>query len=227
MAPPPIEPSAGWGSSPATGRGGDSGTERPERGELHIKERRSWRTWQLAMACAVTALIGMYLGHGSGSPSASGAGTSGSAYHVPPPSASASGTATTTTVAQSASSATTTSLPTTATTAPTAATGTATVLVPRYQAQGNWTSTAFTITGGTWNIGWAFQCSPVPASGPSFQVFVVKSGAAPAPPAAVSQTGASGQSINAQTSLGAQQLVVQAPAGCIWVVKVTGVGTAG
>ena len=39
---------------------------------------------------------------------------------------------------------------------------------------------------------------------------------------AISETGPSGQSVTSQSSLGAQTLVVQAPASCTWVVKVTG-----
>ena len=44
---------------------------------------------------------------------------------------------------------------------------------------GNWTSPSFNIAGGTWNIGWAFQCAPAPTGGPSFQIFVVNTGAPP------------------------------------------------
>jgi hypothetical protein len=87
---------------------------------------------------------------------------------------------------------------------------------------GNWTSTPFTTTAAGWNIGWAFRCTPAPAGGPSFQVYVTKVGAAPSGTAAVSQTGASNQSVTSQSSLGQQTLVVQAPASCVWIVKVTG-----
>jgi hypothetical protein len=88
--------------------------------------------------------------------------------------------------------------------------------------QGNWTSPTFTTTAAGWNIGWAFRCSPAPASGPSFQVFVTAAGSSPTGTPAISETGASGQSVTAQSSLGAQTLVVQAPATCTWAVKVTG-----
>jgi hypothetical protein len=90
------------------------------------------------------------------------------------------------------------------------------------QSQGNWTSPAFTITAPSWNIGWAFQCSPAPTAGTSFQVFVTPAGASPGSAAAISETGGSGQAVTAQSSLGKQTLVVEAPANCAWAVKVTG-----
>jgi hypothetical protein len=73
-----------------------------------------------------------------------------------------------------------------------------------------------------WNIGWAFQCTPAPASGPSLQVFVTPVGGAPSGTPAIGETGASGQSVTSQPTVGQQTLVVEAPANCIWVVKVTG-----
>jgi len=88
--------------------------------------------------------------------------------------------------------------------------------------QGNWTSTSFTTTAAPWNIGWAFRCAPAPASGPSFVVMVTPAGSAPTGTPAISETGPSGQSVTAQSSTGAQTLVVQAPASCVWIVKVTG-----
>jgi hypothetical protein len=53
-------------------------------------------------------------------------------------------------------------------------------------------------------------------------VFVTAAGASPGATPAISETGGSGQSVTAQTSLGKQTLVVQAPANCAWAVKVTG-----
>jgi hypothetical protein len=97
------------------------------------------------------------------------------------------------------------------------------VLVGPFQSHGNWTSPQFTIGGGTWNIGWAFQCTPAPVAGPAFQVFVVADGASPTGTPAVSETGGSGQSVTAQSTSGSQQLVVQAGANCEWAVKVTGI----
>jgi hypothetical protein len=87
---------------------------------------------------------------------------------------------------------------------------------------GNWTSPAFTITAASWNIGWAFQCTPVPASGLSFQIFVTTVGVSPSGTAVVSESGGSGQSVTAQTTTGQQELVIEAPSNCKWVVKVTG-----
>jgi hypothetical protein len=53
-------------------------------------------------------------------------------------------------------------------------------------------------------------------------VFVTTVGGTPSGVPAINQSGASGQSITTQSSLGQQTLVVDAPATCEWVVKVTG-----
>jgi hypothetical protein len=90
------------------------------------------------------------------------------------------------------------------------------------QSQGNWTSTPFTIATGPWNIGWAFRCTPAPTAGESFQVFVIPAGGTPGATPAVNETGASGQSVTSQSSVGSQKIMVQAPGNCIWAVKVTG-----
>jgi hypothetical protein len=103
-----------------------------------------------------------------------------------------------------------------------AAVGPATVLVPEVQQTGNWTSPAFTIAGGTWNIGWAFQCTPAPAGGPSFQIFVVAAGGAPGATPAVTSSTASGSAVTPQTTPGSQQVIVQTTASCRWALKVTG-----
>ena len=92
------------------------------------------------------------------------------------------------------------------------------------QSQGNWTSTPFTIASGTWNIGWAFRCTPLPIAGAVFQVLVVPAGGAPGATPAVSEAGDSGQSVTSQTSVGSQELIVRASSNCIWAVKVTGLG---
>ncbi len=209
--------------------GGDalaSSDHAPERGELKIKERRTWRTWQLLTAILVAAIFGMWINGDTGG--ASSASSSGSGK-LPPPSAAASGSsaASTTTTAAGGSTTTTAAGGSTTTTAASstsssAAAGPARVLLESPQLKGNWTSTSFTTTAAPWNIGWAFQCAPAPAAGPSFQVFVTPAGSAASGTPAISETGASGQSVTTASSLGAQTLVVQAPASCTWIVKVTG-----
>jgi hypothetical protein len=226
----------------------------PAPGSLGIKEKRTWKTWQLAIAVVAAALVGMLLNYRTVDASGSGSsGTSGGgAYTLPP----AGGGSTSTTVAPGGGSTPTTVAPggsSTTTSAPTAGTSTTTstasgkskgttksstsstigsttttsipparLLLGPTQSEGNWTSPPFTITAPAWNIGWAFQCTPAPTTGTSFQVFVTAAGAAPGSAAAVSETGASGQAVTAQTSLGKQTLVVEAPANCAWAVKVTG-----
>ena len=201
----------------------------PAPGELHIKGKRTWRTWQVAVAVVVAILVGMGLNyHTVGSSQASTA----KAYSLPPPARSGSTTATTVapttaglhgaaTTTTSAAGGTTTTTPGSSTTT-TAAAGPARVLLSSAQMSGNWTSTAFTTTAANWSIGWAFRCTPPPAGGPAFQIFVTPVGGKPTGTAAVSQTAASGQSVTTQSSLGQQTLVVQTSASCVWVVKVTG-----
>jgi hypothetical protein len=205
----------------------DSTEYMPAPGELHIKEKRTWRTWQVAVAMALAALVGMLLNyHTVGSSQASTA----KAYSLPPPAKSGSTTSTTvsptSTGSKGASTTTTAAGGTTTTTSAssttTAAAGPARVLLSSAQMSGNWTSTAFTTTAASWSIGWAFRCTPPPAGGPAFQIFVTPVGGKPTGTAAVSQTASSGQSVTSQSSLGQQTLVVQTSASCVWVVKVTG-----
>lgn len=218
----------------------------PEKGELKIKERRTWKTWQLAVVAVAAAVLGMWFNGNAGSASGTSATTG---YKLPPasgsspattvagtsPAGGAAASATTTTTAGGTSTSTTVPGAVSAaggastgvaggstTTSPPAAVGPPTVLVPETQQTGNWTSPAFTIAGGTWNIGWAFQCAPAPSGGPSFQVFAVTNGGAPSGSPAVTSTAASGQAVTPLTSTGSQQVIVQTTAACRWAVKVTG-----
>ena len=100
---------------------------------------------------------------------------------------------------------TTTTSATDSTSTTTAATvGPPTILVPATQQTGNWTSPAFTIAGGQWDIGWAFQCSPTPTSAPGLQIFAVNAGANPAGTPAVTSSAASGQSVTTLSSTGSR-----------------------
>ena len=227
--PPPTESDPG--SLPVNPQGAlppDQTEYTPAPGELHIKEKRTWRTWQVAVAVVAAILVGMGLNyHTVGSSQASTA----KAYSLPPPARSGSTTATTVapatgsshgaTTSTTAAGGTTTTTPGSSTTT-TAAAGPARVLLSSAQMSGNWTSTAFTTTAANWSIGWAFRCTPPPAGGPAFQIFVTPVGGKPTGTAAVSQTASSGQSVTSQSSLGQQTLVVQTSASCVWVVKVTG-----
>lgn len=212
---------------------GSEGTGVPAPGELKIKEPRSWKTWQLVVAVTASGLLCMLIGNlEAGGSSTQAAASAGSAYKLPPESAGSHGSSTTVVGQSSTSTSTPTGSPTTTTTAggspttsTTVVTGPVTVLLAPHQAQGNWTSTPFTVGGGQWNIGWAFQCTPAPVSGSGFEVYVVPAGGSlsAGQPPAVTGTGGSGQSVTAQTTSGSQQLMIVAAAGCIWVVKVTGV----
>ncbi|MGP8059525.1 MAG: hypothetical protein ACLP9C_07815 [Acidimicrobiales bacterium] len=248
------QPGLAPGAAPSVGNDPQrAGTEPvPAPGELHLKERRTWKTWQLALGMLVAALVGMALNYNSSSASSSSSGTK--AYTLPPPAASGSSAPTTTTPSTTLpagstkttsahsgsthssaarSSATTSTTAPAATTTTTAASGSTSttvaqstgpiqILVPDTQLHGNWTSPAFTITSPPWNIGWAFQCTPAPASGPSFQVFVAPSGGQPSSTPAVNESGASGQQVTQVSSTGSQVVMVQAPANCVWAIKITG-----
>ena len=228
----------GSGLDPGQTGGSSDGDAMPAPGELHIKQTRTWKTWQLVMGMSVTLLVGMALDYYLVGSSQTSQASNAPAYVLPKSTGatttttassaggSSSSTTTTTTTAGAGGSTTTTSAggSTTTSTSPSSAVaaGPARVLMGPTQQQGNWTSPAFTTAAAGWNIGWAFRCAPAPATGPSFQVFVTPVGSSPSGTPAISQTGASGQSVTVQSALGAQSLVVQAPAGCTWVVKVTG-----
>ena len=217
-------------SSPEAAPGGaefdaDYGDPWPAPGELQIKERRTWKTWQLAVAALIALVVGFGLNGTTGGTTTKS--SNAPAYKLPTSGGANTATTvpssgTTTTTAPGGSTTTTAAADGSATTPSTAAAGPARVLLGPTQMQGNWTSPAFTITAASWNIGWAYSCTPAPAAGPSFQVSVAPSGSTPSGTPAISETGASGQSVSAQTTTGAQTLVVQAAAGCTWVLKVTG-----
>jgi hypothetical protein len=233
---PGSDPSS-WGQRPEGGGPSDPTGQVPAPGELHIKERRSWKTWQLITAMVVAALFGMWVNYDSkGSAATTVAAQSN---NLPPPAS----TGATTTVPSSGGGAgdktgtggkgvagPTTTAPAgsvTTTTAPTTSQTTTPgqplqLILPATQMQGNWTSPSFSITVSPWNIGWAFQCTPAPASGPAFQVFAAPAGGSTPTTPVVNESGASGQSITTATSLGSQVLVVKSPANCEWAVKVTG-----
>ena len=220
----PPQSSSGTGTMPGQTGPGSREDAVPEPGELHIKGKRTWATWQLLVAIGVAILVGFALNGTTGGSATASSGAP--AYKLP-----TSGSSVTTTTAPGGSTTTTTvaggSTTTTAAGGPTSTPSTAAAGPPRVllgptQMSGNWTSPAFTTTAASWNIGWAFSCTPAPASGPSFRVSVTPAGSPATGAPAVSGTGASGQSITPQSTLGSQTLVVQAATGCTWVVKVTG-----
>jgi hypothetical protein len=241
-------PGDGPGSVPPSDYIPPASADGPAPGELHIKNKRSWKTWQLVVAIVVALLFGMWVNYDSGgsAPTTSTEGTlpppaaPGATTTVPPsgPHAGSNGgaakggtyvTTPTTTAGTSTTPTTTAGTSTTPTTGagtsttPTTAPGTPLqLLLPATQMKGNWTSPSFTTTAAPWNIGWAFQCTPAPVSGPSLQIYVAPVGGKPAATPAVTETGASGQSISTASSIGAQVLQVKAPANCEWAVKVTG-----
>jgi hypothetical protein len=189
----------------------------------------------VAVGMLIALIVGFALNYRTvGGASPSHGGTGNNAYTLPPPSGgttttaaggSAQATTTTTTAAGGNATTTTTTAPsssgsTTTTTSSGSPTPTRVVLGPM-QSHGNWTSTAFATTAPGWYIGWAFQCTPVPTGGPSFQVFVTPVGGSPSGTPAVNETGGSGSAVATESTVGQQMLVVEAPTTCQWVVKVS------
>jgi hypothetical protein len=215
-----------------TPTGKDDADRVPAPGDLRIKERRSWRTWQLVLAMGIALLFGMALNYHTVDTGLSG----GSAYSLPPPAGSTRTTvpttASTTTSSTSVGTTTTSIAPQSSTTSSTASSGTTAsstvpstpteLLLGPTQSHGNWTSATFSVDAPGWDLGWAFQCSPAPVAGPSFQVYVTPAGTSPTGAPAVNETGGSGQSVASLSTVGEQVLVVMAPANCEWAVKVTG-----
>ena len=216
---------------------------------------KPWHVAILVLLACLLGMWFAYQINGSASATSSGSGSGGGTYKLPTDGGgssstgssgstgtsgtgarsaggrSASGATTTTTAAGGADSSTTTTVAggsgaSGAATSTTQPLGQEAYLVPAHQASGNWTSPQFSIAGSTWYLGWAFQCNPVPAANPKFAVYVVPAGGSPSGAPAVTQSAAQGQSVTNLTSTGSQQIVVQAPPQCQWVVKVTGYGGA-
>ena len=53
------------------------GNDEPEKGELKIKERRSWKTWQLLTAVVIAGVLGMWFNGNAGSASGSASSAGG------------------------------------------------------------------------------------------------------------------------------------------------------
>ena len=69
-----------------------SSDDQPQPGELKIKERRSWKTWQLLTAILVATIFGMWINGDTGGGSSANGSSSGSSK-LPPESAASSGSA--------------------------------------------------------------------------------------------------------------------------------------
>ena len=192
-------------------------------GELGIRERRTWKSWQLACACLVALLVGMAIGHGG----ASSAGATSAVYTPPPPSGSTSGAGGGSTASSTSGSSlpgggspSTTTLPAATTTLPLS-----TVLLPQVTARGPAVTPSFRAGSAPWHIGWAYDCRSAPGSTGTFQVFPLGAGQSPSPAGAVvNASGATGQGVTAVNSTGTEELTIRTPAQCIWAVKVTGTG---
>src|ERR1700691_5521311 len=108
-APPYVtDPSVVGGNSP--GENTLRGADRPTPGELKIKERRSWRTWQLLVFGVACLLLGLLISYSDSGKQTKSTSSTGGNYKLPPE----QGTATPT----PASSATTQAPATSASTAP-------------------------------------------------------------------------------------------------------------
>jgi len=185
-------------------------------GGLDIKEQRSWRTWHLLATALGALLIGMAIGHANAKPAAGGGAKQG-LFKLPDSSA-------TTAVPPTSTDPTTSSIvaATTDTTpaAETPVTGVVKVLFDK-KAAGPLAATAVSIKGGTWKIGWAYDCTKSGSADGTgtFQVVVAPTSGAGAN--AVNEVGRNKTGVTSQTVAGALTLEVRTA--CRWAVKVTGI----
>jgi len=164
-------------------------------------------------------LFGMAIGHANARP-ATGGPAKGGLFTLP----ASSGTATTATSVEPERSSTTpsTSGETTGTTlAPEAAvTGVPKVLFEK-KAAGPLAAIPLSIKGGTWKIGWAYDCTRAGTADGSSPFQIVVAPASGAPAVAVDEAGRNKTGITPQTVSG--PLTMEVRTACRWAVKVTGI----
>ena len=204
----------------------------PQPGDLGIREKRSWATWQFITAIVIAALIGMAIGHSGGSSSAAGGAGGGQTLRTLPPESTGPSGATATTVAgatgtsssiaSNAGASTTTSAGGTSTTTKSGASTTTTAppgpqayLIHNLQGTGPTNLPALKIAGGQWTIGWAYRCVLAPGGAAKFQIL----GAA----TPVNEQGRNGSGTTQESKAGAQQLRIVTDPACAWAVTVVGV----
>lgn len=202
------------------GRGVAPGPGWDQPGELGIRERRSWATWQLAVFGVVTALAGMAIGY-SGKKPATSANSGAGVISLDGPSSRAPSVAPQVTT-PAAPEVTSTSTPPTTAAAP-AASGPATVLSPNTTGAGPRDLPAFD-AGASWSIGWHFRCTAAPNGTSAFTIDVVPEPAAAVAGGAhaVEQSGHEAQGVAPQATAGRFHLKVTTDPACRWAVKVTG-----
>jgi len=208
----PNEPPGGpWlGAQPA-----EPSWDQP--GGLDIKEERSWRTWHLLTAALAALLVGLAIGHSNAKPANGGAQKGG--LFTLPGSPGSPGTPTSV-EAESATTTTSASVSNTTLAPETPATGIPKVLFDK-KAAGPLAATPVSIKGGTWKIGWAFDCTRAGTADGSapFQIAVAPASGAAA--IAVDEVGRNKTGITSQTASG--PLTFEVRTACRWAVKVTGV----
>jgi hypothetical protein len=177
-------------------------------GGLTIRDRRSWKTWQLITAMTASLIAGMAIAH-TGSGAASAAGDTTPLYSLQPQ-------------ASSSTAPTASAAPTTSREAPVPLkTGPAVILLPNTNGKGAKTLATFS-AGGAWKIGYAFDCSAAAGGTGYFRVFVENVGVSATTPA-IDKTARSGSGIASQTTTGEIRIHISADAACRWAVKATGV----
>jgi hypothetical protein len=192
-------------------------------GGLGIRDRRSWATWQVAVASLVALVAGMMVGYSGKKPStvagagraivSLGAATGASAVAGGQP---GPGAATETTITATATTATA-SLPGDA-----AGNAAGALLVPNTRGAGGAELPAFS-AGGPWKIGWHFRCLGASDGPGPFTIDVVPDqGSSPGPSPAVTESGREAQGVTPQTATGHYHLKITADPACQWAAKVTG-----
>jgi hypothetical protein len=221
---PEAQPEAPtWASRPeaqAAEAGPAAGAPEPswdQPGGLEIKEKRSWRTWHVLVAAFASLLVGMAIGH-AGSSGSSAGGSAQPLFKLPD----SGGTPTTATLSAGDAPTTTTSVVAPASTpvAPTPVTGVAKVLVTK-TGTGPLPPTAFAVKGGTWNIGWAYDCTKSGSADGAGTFHITVAPPSGSAAIAVDETGRSNKGVTPRTEAGA--LSVEVRTACRWVLKVTGI----
>jgi len=181
---------------------------------LDIRERRAWRTWQLATAIAIAFVVGMAVGN-TGAKGESSATADKPLYSLPPDAGGSPSTL--------PSSAARTAIPSEH---PAAAgslrTGPVTTLLSNRTGSGSGRTTTFA-TGGQWKLGWAFDCSLAQNGQGNLSMFVVPDGGPAPAQATITRSGSSANGVATLGTLGKQFIRIVATNGCRWAVKATGV----
>lgn len=208
-------------------------------GNLGIKERRTWKTYQVVIFCGLTLLMGMRIGYdGNSETTVSSGGPANGVSGLPPdPGATASTPApadaddpgATVTPGdpsegdlETGRGADTDGSPgAEGSPAAAAAGGVPQVILELTPRTGSFTSEAFSVAPGAWKLGWSFSCQKQGGTG-LFAISLQRPGGeVVGTDPAIDRDGDQGTGVEEMASDGEHVIVVSTE--CLWAVKVTGV----